>query len=76
MQKRLSYAEISSQELSDVEVGEYYQVKISFAALHKLDDDDDDDDDDVGINRAWGSIRQNVTASATDSLGYYEMKIA
>jgi hypothetical protein len=29
-------------------------------------DDDDDDDDDVDINRAWGSTRQNVKASATD----------
>jgi len=34
----------------------------------------DDDDDDVGISKAWESIRKNVKASATDSLGYYDLK--
>jgi hypothetical protein len=45
-----------------------------------LDDDDDDDDDDhdpdhddVDINRAWESIRENIKASVTESLGYYEL---
>jgi hypothetical protein len=31
---------------------------------------DDDDDDDM----AWEYIRENMKASATDSLGYYELK--
>jgi hypothetical protein len=28
------------------------------------------DDDGVNINRVWESIRENIKASATDSLGY------
>jgi hypothetical protein len=32
------------------------------------------DDDDVDIIRAWGSIRDNIKASATGRLGYYELK--
>jgi hypothetical protein len=62
------------QKLKDVEVKEHYQVKISnrFAALGNMDDDDDDDD--VDINRAWECIRQSTKASATDSLGYCELK--
>jgi phosphoglycolate phosphatase-like HAD superfamily hydrolase len=57
---------------NQVEVKQQYQVKISnsFAALG----DDDDDDDDVDINRVRESIRQNTKPSATDSLGYYELK--
>jgi len=35
---------------------------------------DDDDYDDVDINRAWKSIRENMKASATESLYYYEIK--
>jgi hypothetical protein len=31
-------------------------------------------DDDVDINKAWESIRQNIQALATESLGYYELK--
>jgi len=54
-----------------VEVKEQYQIKISnrFAASKNLDDDDDDD-----INRAWGSIRENIKASVTGCLGYCELK--
>jgi hypothetical protein len=64
------------KKLHDVEVTEEYQVKISnrFAALGNLNDDDDDDDDDVDINRAWKNIRENMKTSATESLGYYELK--
>jgi hypothetical protein len=36
--------------------------------------DDDDDDDDVDVNRAWESIRDNMKASATGILGYYDLK--
>jgi hypothetical protein len=52
-----------------VALNEKYQIKISngFGALEKLDDDMD-------INRAWESIRKNMKASATDSLGYCELK--
>jgi hypothetical protein len=61
-----------------VEVKEQYQVKISnrFATSKNLDDDnnDDDDNDDVDINRAGDSIRENIKVSATNSLGYYELK--
>jgi hypothetical protein len=42
--------------------------------LENLDDDDDDDNDDVDISMAWESIGQHVKDSATDSLGYYDMK--
>jgi hypothetical protein len=38
------------------------------------DDYDDDNDDDVHNNRAWESIRENTEASATEGLGYYELK--
>jgi hypothetical protein len=66
-----------------VEFQEEYLVKISnaFVALENLNDDDDDDDGgggggggDVDISRAWESIRENMKASATDSLGFYELK--
>jgi hypothetical protein len=36
--------------------------------------DDDDDDDDVDIRRAWESIGENMKSSATESLGYCELK--
>jgi hypothetical protein len=41
-----------------------------FAALQNLSGDDDGDD----INRAWESIRENMKASATECLGYCELK--
>jgi len=53
-----------------------------FAALENLDDGADggggggggdyDDDDGVDIKRAWEN--NSIQASATDSLGYYELK--
>jgi hypothetical protein len=48
-----------------MEVKEQYQVKISnkFAALENVDGD-------VDINRAWGSIRDNIKFSTTENLGY------
>jgi hypothetical protein len=33
------------------------------------------DYDDVNISGAWESIRENRRASATKSLGYYELKM-
>jgi hypothetical protein len=52
-----------------MEVKEQYQVKISngFAALENLDDN-------VDIDRAWESISENIKASATESIGYYELQ--
>jgi hypothetical protein len=60
------------KRLNDMVVKEQNQVKISnrFVALENLDDDDDD----VDINRAWESIRENMKASATEYLSYYELK--
>jgi hypothetical protein len=37
-------------------------------------DDDDDDDDDVDISKNWDIIRENMKASVTNNLGYYELK--
>jgi len=53
-----------------MEVKEQYQVKISnmFAVLGNSDDNV------VDISRAWENIKENMKASATDSLGYYELK--
>jgi hypothetical protein len=34
----------------------------------------DDDDVDVDVSRAYESIREYIKASATESLGYYELK--
>jgi len=76
------------KKLNDMEIKEQYQVKISnrFAALENfttttttvvvvVDDDDDDDGDEVNISRAWESIiRVNMKASATEDLGFYELK--
>jgi hypothetical protein len=48
---------------------EQYRVEISnrFAALENLDTE-------VDINRAWETIRENITFSAKGSPGYYELK--
>jgi hypothetical protein len=67
------------KKLNDVAVKEQYQIKISytFAPLENMDGGGgggDDDDDVMGINRAWENIRQNMKASATESLGYCELK--
>jgi len=60
---------------NDVAGTEEYHVNISnrFAALENLDDCDVDDID-VDINLAWECIRENIKASTTQSLGYYEFK--
>jgi hypothetical protein len=58
------------KNLNDIEVKEQYQIKISsrFAALENLDDND------VDISKTWKSFRENLKASATESMGYYDMK--
>jgi hypothetical protein len=53
---------------------EYYQVKILNRCLALKNLDDDDDDDDVYVSKAWEGISKNMKASATESLGYYELK--
>jgi hypothetical protein len=57
------------KKLDEVEGKEQYRVEISnrFAALENFNDD-------VDINRAWGTIRDNIKISAKVSLGYYKLK--
>jgi hypothetical protein len=59
----------SLNKLNDVEGREQYPVKFSnrFAALQNLDAE-------VIINRAWETMREKIKISATESLGYYELK--
>jgi hypothetical protein len=38
------------------------------------DGDDDDDDDDIDISMAWEIIRKYIKTTATESLGYCELK--
>jgi hypothetical protein len=55
-----------------VEIKGKYQVNISnrFIDFDNLEDDVES----LDINRAWKIIRENIKASATQNLGYYEMK--
>jgi hypothetical protein len=48
---------------------EQYHIEISnwVAILENLQTE-------VDINRVWESIRENITISAEESLGYYELK--
>jgi hypothetical protein len=57
------------RKLNDAEVKEQYQVKITnrFAALENCDDT-------VDMNKAWENIRENIKASAKESLGHYELQ--
>jgi phosphomevalonate kinase len=57
------------KKLNDVEGKEQFHVEVSnrFAALEDLDTD-------VEINIAWETIRENITISAKESLGYFEVK--
>jgi hypothetical protein len=32
------------------------------------------DDNDVDKNRVWENVRENMTASATEGLDYYDLK--
>jgi hypothetical protein len=52
--------------LSNVEVKEQYQVKILIAFRNV--------DDNADINRACENITENIKTSATESLGYFELK--
>jgi hypothetical protein len=57
------------KKLNDLEGKEQYRVEASkwFAALEDLDAR-------VEINSAWEKIRENITFSAEESLGYFEFK--
>jgi hypothetical protein len=61
--------EVQSQETKEVEGKEQYSVGVSnmFAALEDLDNDMD-------INSAWELVRDNITISADESLGYNELR--
>jgi hypothetical protein len=57
------------KQLNEEEVKEQYQVTIKnkFAALENLDDNGD-------INKAWGTIRENIEISAKECIGLCESK--
>jgi hypothetical protein len=57
------------RKLNNAEVKEQHQVKIRhrFEALENFHDN-------VDTNRAWKNIRENIKASAKESLGHYEVQ--
>jgi hypothetical protein len=57
------------KNINDVEGKEQFRVEVSnrFAALEDLDTE-------VEINSAWERIKENITISAKESLGYFELK--
>jgi hypothetical protein len=60
---------LNLKELNEVVGNEQYRVEVSnrFAAL-------EDFDAEVEISSAWETIRENITISAKESLGYFELK--
>jgi len=56
------------RKLSELEVRKQYQMKISNrnASLQNFSDTKDK-------NKAWQNIEENITTSAKDSLGLYEL---
>jgi 50S ribosomal subunit-associated GTPase HflX len=54
------------KKLKEVEGKEQFHVEVSnkFAALEDL----------VEINSSWETIRENISISAKESLGYFELK--
>ena len=57
------------RKLNEPEVREQYQIEITnrFAALENLNDGED-------VNRTWENIKENIQASAKESLGLHELK--
>jgi hypothetical protein len=57
------------RKLKELEVKEKYQIEITkrFAALENLIVDED-------VNRAWENIKENIKASAKESLDLHELK--
>jgi hypothetical protein len=66
---QISYGEVYSKKLNTVEGKEKYCVGVSnmLAGL-------EDFNAGVKINSAWEMIRENITISAKESPGYYELK--
>jgi hypothetical protein len=60
---------LNLKKLNEVEGREQYHVEIwnRFAALENLDTE-------VIINRAWESVGEDITISAKESVGNYELK--
>jgi hypothetical protein len=60
---------LNLKNFKEMEGEEQYRVDISnrFSALENLDAEED-------INRAGETIRENITISTKESVGYYEMK--
>jgi hypothetical protein len=67
--QRFHMERFNLKKLNDVEGKEQFLVQVSnrFAALEDLDTH-------VEINSAWETIRENITISAKESLGYFELK--
>jgi hypothetical protein len=57
------------RKLNEPEVKNKYQIETTnrFAALENLKTDEH-------VNRAWETIKENIKASAKDSLGLHELK--
>jgi hypothetical protein len=66
---RFQWERFNLKKLNEVEGKEQFCVEVSngFAALGDLDTE-------VEINSAWETIRENITISAIQSLGYFELK--
>jgi hypothetical protein len=60
---------INLKKLKEVEDKEQFCVEVSnrFAVLEDLDTE-------VEINSAWETIRENITISTKESLGYFKLK--
>jgi len=56
-------------KLNELEVRKQYQTEITnrFAALENLSEEED-------INRAWENMKENIKASAKESLSLHELK--
>jgi hypothetical protein len=67
--QRFHLERFNLKKLNEVEGKEQVRVEVSnrFAALEDLDAE-------VEINSAWESIKENIKISATESLGYFELK--
>ena len=67
--QRLDRQRFNLSKLNDLEVRKQYQIDITnrFAALENLNKDED-------INRTSKNIKENIKASAKESLGVHEWK--
>jgi hypothetical protein len=63
---RSHIARFNLKNLNEIEGKEQFHVEVSngFAALEDLDSE-------VDINSAWETIRENITISVKESLGYF-----